>query len=91
MKGISCVCVGGSDERSSEDSFVYVGAKHHDGLASEISYEIGRRRGKEGPREMNEQGGVSNSQGNATVRERQLLKEELGPVDPEAGLASARG
>ena len=37
------------------------------------------------------QEGVSVSQGKATVRERQLPKEELGSVDPEAGSASARG
>ena len=43
-----------------------------------------------GPRAVSGQGRVSNSQGKATVRESQLLKEDLGPVEPEAGLANAR-
>ena len=38
-----------------------------------------------------EQRGVSDSQGKVTVRERRLLKEELGPVDPEARSANTRG
>ena len=35
--------------------------------------------------------GLSGSQGKATVREGQLLKEEFGLVDPEVGSPSARG
>ena len=38
-----------------------------------------------------EQIGVNDSQGKAMVRERRLLKEELGPVDQEARSANARG
>ena len=40
---------------------------------------------RQGPRAGNR------SRRKATVRERRLLNEELGPVDPEAGSASARG
>ena len=61
----------------------------HKWLAREISYETGRRRRK-ARSQSREQRGVSDRQGKATVRERPLLKEKLGLVDPEAGSASAR-
>ena len=57
-------------------------------LARENSYET-RRLGK-ARSQGSEQRGVSASQGKATVRGRQLLKE-LGHVGPEVGSASARG
>ena len=62
----------------------------HKGLACEISYETGRRRGKARSPGSQQKRGVSDSLERAIVRERQQLKEELGLVDPEAGLASAR-
>ena len=62
----------------------------HKGLAREISYEIGRRRGKARSQSI-EQRRVSDRQGKVTVRERQLLKKELGLVGPEAGSASVPG
>ena len=58
----------------------------HKGLAREISYETGRRRGKARPTEKR-----SDCQEKATVRERRLLSKVLGPVDPEARSASAKG
>ena len=61
-----------------------------EGLAREISYETGRRPGK-ARSEIREQRGVNDSQGKATVREKQLLEEELGPVDLEAESVSTRG
>ena len=62
----------------------------HKGLARETSYEAGRRRGK--VRSQNsEKRGVSDGQGKATIRERPLLMENFGLVDPEDGSASERG
>ena len=54
----------------------------HIGLAREISYEIGRRRGKARFQSNQQKRGISDSRGKVTVRERQLLKEELGLEDP---------
>ena len=68
MVGIRCVGVS-VVEFLSEDSFVCFGAKPDNGLAPEKT--------------SSEQRGVSNSQGKVTVRERQVLREDLGPVDPK--------
>ena len=65
--------------------------KPHKRLAREISNETGRRREKSKVSSGQQKRGVSDSQGKATVRGRQLLKEELGLVDPEAWSASSRG
>ena len=73
----------GVSERQSEESFVCLGAHPHKGHARKISYETGRRQGK-ARSQSSEQIAVSDSQGKATVRERRLLKEELGPGYPEA-------
>ena len=58
-------------------------------LAREISCETGKRQGK-ARSQSSEQRRVSDSRERATVRKRQLLKEELGLVEPEAGSVSAR-
>ena len=63
----------------------------HKGLSREISSETGRRRGKARSQGSQQKRGVSDSQKKETVREKQLLKEKLGPVDLETGSASARG
>ena len=63
----------------------------HKVLVREISYETGRRRENAMSQSSQQKRVVSDSLGKATVRERWLLSEELGPVDPEAGSASARG
>ena len=66
----------------------------HKGLAREISYETGRRRGKAKSQSSQQQSTEEGSQqksGKAAVREGRWLSEELEPVDPEAGLAKARG
>ena len=86
--GFISVVVGvGEHVRQSEDCFACFGK----GLAREISCETGGRRGKARSQSSQQKKGVSNSQGKATVRERRLPSEELGPVDPEARSASARG
>ena len=59
-------------ERQSENSFVYFARNPHKGLAHIISYETERRRGK-ARSQSSEQIGVSDSQGKATVREREVL------------------
>ena len=60
------------------------------GLAREISYVTGRRQGKTRTQSSGQMG-VTDSQGKATVSERQPLKEELWLVDQESGSASAKG
>ena len=50
-----------------------------------------KRRRKARSQSSQQKRGVSDSQGKATVREKQLLKEELRLVEPEAGSASAIG
>ena len=71
-----------------EDSFV-LARNPYKGLAPEISYETGRRWGKARFKGNQRKNGVSDSRGKATVRERRLLSVKVGPVDPEAGSASA--
>ena len=73
MVGIRSVGVG---DCQSEDHFV-LARNPHKGLAREISYETGRRRGKTRS-QSSQQIGVSDSQGKATVRERRLLKRGFG-------------
>ena len=83
----------GVSERQSEDSFVCFDAKPTQ-RACARDYRRDRKKTRQGKARQGhraEQKGVSDSQGKATVREKQLLKEELGLVDPEAGSASARG
>ena len=60
-------------------------------LACEISYETGKRWEKARFQSNQQNIGVSDSQGKATVRERELLKEQLAPEVPEAELDSSRG
>ena len=62
--------------------FLFWSENPHKELAREISYEIGRRRGKEGPRAEQKSG-----QTRAVGRREQ----ELGPAESEAGLANVRG
>ena len=63
----------------------------HRRFVRKISYETGRRRGKARSQGSQQKRAVSDSRGKVTFRERRLLSEELGPVDPEAESASARG
>ena len=58
---------------------------HTKGLRTRFPARPEENEGKPDPRAVNR------SQGKVTVRERQLLSEELGPVDPEARLADVRG
>ena len=60
------------------------------GLACEISYKTGRRRGKARSQGSQQMIGVSDSRWKVTVRERRLPSEELGPVDSKAWSANAR-
>ena len=62
----------------------------HEGLVCEISCETGRRRGQGRSQGSRQKKAVRDSRRKATVWERQLVSEELGPVDPEAGSASVR-
>ena len=61
----------------------------HKGLVREISHQIGEktREGKVPELSTEERSqqkrAVNRSRGKATVRERRMLSEELGPVDPE--------
>ena len=89
MVGIHCVGVG-VDERQSDDYFVCFGAKPTQrACARNFLRDRKKTRKRQGTR--TEQRGVSDSQGKVTVRERWLLREELGPVDREARSASVRG
>ena len=58
---------------------------HTKGLCTRLPTRLEEDEERQGPRAVNK------SQGKVTVRERQLLSEELGPVNPEAGSASMRG
>ena len=61
------------------------------GLAREISYETGRRRGKAKSQDSQQKKAVNRSWGKVTVRKRWLPSEELWPVDSEARSTNTRG
>ena len=78
-------------ERQSDDSFVCFGAKPIE-RACARDFLRDRKKTRKGkvPGQSTGQKGVSDSQRKATVRERRLLSEELGPVDPKARSGRAR-
>ena len=82
------VSIRGVGEHLSEDFLVYFGAKPIQRAWAWDFLQDGKkmRKGK-----VTEQKGVSDCQEKVTVIERQLLKEELGPVDPESRSANTRG
>ena len=63
----------------------------HKGPTRKISFETGRRQGKVRSLGSQQKRAVNGSWRKVMVRERGLLSEKLGPVDPEAGLANVRG
>ena len=63
----------------------------HKGLAREISCETRKSRVKARSQSSQQKRAVNRRRGKVTVRDRRVLSEEVGPVDPEAGLANMRG